>query len=251
VPALLRATAILETHGAAQAGEELLDRLIEEEPRHAPDILTARARIYTDTGDLPRALAVLDNAVAEYPDSVDLRYAKASFYEEAGRVGDALRELKALVKARPDDPTALNALGYTLADHSLDLARARKLIEVAHAAAPKNAAIMDSLGWVLFRQGHSALAETYLRTAYLDDRGGDIAAHLGEVLWQLGRTQDAERIWDEGSAADSGNRLLKETRGRFHPASPESPAPPLSPAAPALPAAPAAPATDRPAPTLD
>ena len=49
----------------------------------------------------------------------------------------------------------MNALGYTLADHSRDLARARKLIERAHAAAPKNAAILDSLGWVLFRQGRT------------------------------------------------------------------------------------------------
>jgi tetratricopeptide (TPR) repeat protein len=147
---------------------------------------------------------------------VDLRYAEASIYEETGRVPDALHELTALVNARPDDPAALNALGYTLADHSRQLARARELIERAYAAAPKNAAILDSLGWVLFRQGHSAEAETYLSAAYADDRGGDIAAHLGEVLWRLGRPADAERIWAEAGAIDRDNRLLKATRQRFH-----------------------------------
>jgi Flp pilus assembly protein TadD len=128
-----------------------------------------------------------------------------------------------LANARPDDPAALNALGYTLADHSRNLGRARELIERAYAAAPKNAAILDSLGWVLFRQGHSAEAETYLRAAYADDRGGDIAAHLGEVLWQMGRTDDAERIWSEASAADANNRLLKATRQRFHGTAPAPP----------------------------
>jgi tetratricopeptide (TPR) repeat protein len=224
VPALLRAAAILQTHGAADAAEELLDRLIEDEPQRAPEILTAHARIYADSGDVPRALAMLERGVAEYPDSVDLRYAMASTYEDQGRVSAALHELTGLVNARPDDPAALNALGYTLADHSRSLARARKLIERAYAAAPKNAAILDSLGWVLFRQGHSAEAEAYLRIAYADDRGGDIAAHLGEVLWRLGKPADAEHIWAEAGAADGDNRLLKETRQRLHATRQEAPA---------------------------
>jgi tetratricopeptide (TPR) repeat protein len=224
VPALLRATAILQTHGAAAAAEELLDRLIEDEPQRAPEILTARARMYADGGDAPRAFAVLERAVMEYPDNVDLRYAMASTYEEQGRVSDALRELSGVVKERPDDPAALNALGYTLADHSRKLRRARKMIETAYAAAPKNAAILDSMGWVLFRQGHTAEAQTYLSAAYADDRGGDIGAHLGEVLWQLGKPADAERIWSEASIADGENRLLKETRQRLDPT--WQPAPP-------------------------
>jgi tetratricopeptide (TPR) repeat protein len=224
LPALLRATTILQTHGASAVAEELLDRLIEDEPQRAPEILAARARIYADSGDAPRAIAVLEGGVKEYPDSVDLRYAVASIYDEQGRTPDALHELTDLANERPDDPAALNALGYTLADHSRNLARARELIERAYAAAPKNAAILDSLGWVLFRQGHSAEAEAYLRAAYADDRGGDIAAHLGEVLWHLGRPDDAERIWSEASAADGGNRLLKATRQRFHATA--QPAPP-------------------------
>jgi tetratricopeptide (TPR) repeat protein len=216
LPALLRATTLLQKHGAAGAADELLDRLVEDEPQRATEILAARARMYADGGDAPRAIAVLQRAVADYPDNVDLRYAVASIYEEQGRVPDALRELSNLLKTRPDDPAALNALGYTLADHSRELARARKLIETAHAAAPKNAAILDSLGWVLYRQGRGADAESYLRAAYADDRGGDIAAHLGEVLWQLGKTGEAEQVWSEAAVIDGDNRLLKATRERFH-----------------------------------
>jgi predicted Zn-dependent protease len=229
VPALLRATAILQTHGASAAAGELLDRLVEDEPQRAPEILTARARMYADGGELPQAFAVLEQGVVEYPDNVDLRYAMASTYEEQGRVSEALRELTDLVKARPDDPAALNALGYTLADHSRHLTRAHKLIERAYAAAPKNAAIRDSLGWVLYRQGHNAEAEVYLSAAYADDRSGDIAAHLGEVLWQLGKPADAERVWSEASILDGDNRLLKETRQRldanWRPAPAAQPAP--------------------------
>jgi tetratricopeptide (TPR) repeat protein len=216
LPALLRAAKLLQTHGAAAASEELLDRLIEDEPLRAPEILAARARIYADASDFPRAIAVLEQGITDYPDNVDLRYAMASTHEESGQLSAALHELRQLLEARPDDPAALNALGYTLADHSRELPRARQLIERAYAASPNNAAILDSLGWVLFRQGHDAEAEGYLRSAYDDDRGGDIAAHLGEVLWQLGKRADAERIWAQAGAIDRENRSLQETRRRLN-----------------------------------
>jgi tetratricopeptide (TPR) repeat protein len=215
VPALLRAAALLHTHGAAGAADELLDRLIEDEPQRAPEILTARARMYVQSSELPKAFAVLEKGALQYPDSVELHYATASVYEEQGRVSAALRELSLVVKARPNDPAALNALGFTLADHAKDLSRARKLIERAHAAAPKNAAILDSLGWVLFRQGRAIEALPYLNAAYSYDHDGDIAAHLGEVLWQTGRQDEAQRIWSEASALDSDNHLLKSTRHRL------------------------------------
>jgi tetratricopeptide (TPR) repeat protein len=216
VPALLRAATILRAHGAAPAAEELLDRLVEEVPARAPEILASRARIYADAGDAPQAQTLLAGAMQEYPDSVDLQYADASLLEERGNVAAALHELKRVARRRPDDPAALNAYGYTLADHNERLRRAHALIERAYASAPKNPAILDSFGWVLFRQGRGEDALAYLNAAYADDRGGDIAAHLGEVLWHLGRRADADRIWSEASRADADNALLKATRVRLH-----------------------------------
>jgi tetratricopeptide (TPR) repeat protein len=216
VAALLRAATILRAHGAAPASEELLDQLVEEEPQRAPEILAARARIYAEAGEMPRAVAVLDKGEMQYPDSVELRYAMASMSEEQGKVAAALHELKAVAALRPADPAALNAYGYTLADNNRQLRVARKLIEQAYAAAPKNAAILDSLGWVLFRQGHGDQALPYLNAAHADDRGGDIAAHLGEVLWRLGRRADAERVWSDASKVGEDNHLLKATRQRLH-----------------------------------
>jgi tetratricopeptide (TPR) repeat protein len=216
VPALLRAATILKNHGAAPAADELLDHLVTEAPQRAPEILAARARIDAESGDLTKAIAVLTRAATEYPDSVELRYAKASLSEEHGQVAAALRELKTVAALRPTDPAALNAYGYTLADNRRQLPVARRLIERAHAAAPKNASILDSLGWVLFRQGHSEEALPYLNAAYADDHDGDVAAHLGEVLWQLGRRSDAERIWSDANKAGSDNHLVNATRVRLH-----------------------------------
>jgi len=215
VAAVLRAAAILRAHGGAPAAEELLDQLLAEEPQRAPEILVARARIYADGGDAPLAMALLDQGLREYPDSMELHYARASMSEEHGRLAAALQELKAVVALRPADPAALNAYGYTLADNHRQLKRARELIERAHAAAPGSAAILDSLGWVLFRQGDGEQALPYLNAAYEDDHDGDVAAHLGEVLWQLGRRADAERVWSEANRGGADNHLVNATRLRL------------------------------------
>jgi tetratricopeptide (TPR) repeat protein len=216
VSALLQAAALLHAHGAAADADRLYDQLAQDEPERAPEILAARARVYAADGDASRALATLDHGLAEYPDSVELRYARASRYEDLGRSAAALRELDAIARQRPQDPAALNALGYTLADHSRQLPRARALIERAYVAAPKNAAFRDSMGWVMYRQGLLAEALPLLSSAYADEHDGDIAAHLGEVLWRLGKTADAERIWSQAIEADPANQLIKSTRLRLH-----------------------------------
>jgi tetratricopeptide (TPR) repeat protein len=214
--ALVRASTILQTHGAAAAAQEILDHLIEDQPARAPEVVAARAKIYADAGDPRQALAVLDRGLEQYPDSVDLRYAIATTDEESGHVAAALQELNQVLKQRPDDPAALNAYGYTLADHNRKLAQARVLIERAYAAAPRNAAILDSLGWVLYRQGHDDQALPYEAAAFAEDHGADIGAHYGEVLWHLGRHAEADRVWTEAVRVDSDNRLLNETRRRLH-----------------------------------
>jgi tetratricopeptide (TPR) repeat protein len=214
--ALVRASTILQTHGAAAAAQEILDHLVEDEPARAPEMVAARARIYSDAGDARQALAVLGRGREQYPDNIDLRYAVATTDEEAGNLGAALEELKEVLKLRPDDPAALNAYGYTLADHKLKLARARVLIERAYTAAPRNAAILDSFGWVLYRQGHAEQALPYLAAAHAEDHSADIGAHYGEVLWQAGRHAEADQVWDAAARTDSDTRLLNATRRRLH-----------------------------------
>ncbi len=215
IPAMLHAASILRTHGEAAEADELYAQLLSDEPHAAPEILAAHAELDAQAGDAAAAAALIAAALQQYPDSVELHYSRATLLEEGGDVDAALRELAALLKARPLDPAAQNALGYTLADHARQLPRARALIDQAYRFAPHSAAIRDSLGWVLFRQGHAAEALPVLTAAFADEPGGDVGAHLGEVLWVLGRQDEAEKVWARASTVDLDNRLLKATRQRL------------------------------------
>ena len=112
-------------------------------------------------------------------------------------------------------PAAIGGHGYTLVDRTDRIEEGLALIERALALRPDSAAIIDSHGWALFRLGRVEEAEAELRRAFELQPDPEIAAHLGEVLWKLGRHQDAKAIWDQGRELDPENRLLMRTVQRL------------------------------------
>jgi Flp pilus assembly protein TadD len=126
------------------------------------------------------------------------------------------KSMRRLIELRPDHAHAYNALGYSLADRSLRLPEARSLIEKALALLPDDAHIMDSMGWVMFRQNDMAGALKFLRKAYAVRREADIGAHLGEVLWITGQRDEARAIWREVKAREPDNTTLQETLSRLN-----------------------------------
>jgi len=75
--------------------------------------------------------------------------------------------------------------------------------------------IIDSMGWVAFRQGRLQEAEDFLRDALARDNNPEIAAHLGEVLWVSEQKEEALNIWNTALVTDPENEVLIETMQRF------------------------------------
>lgn len=123
--------------------------------------------------------------------------------------------LRQVIRLRPLDPQAYNALGYSMADRNVRLAEARELIEKAVELAPRDPFIRDSLGWVAFRQGRVSEALQLLESAFKSRPDAEIAAHLGEVLWQAGQQAAALDIWRQGLALNGENSTLRETLRRL------------------------------------
>ena len=109
----------------------------------------------------------------------------------------------------PDNVAALNALGYTLADRTTRYREALELIDRARVADPGNAAIIDSHGWVLYRLGRHEEALVELRRAFVLNKDAEVAAHVAEVLWVLGRRDEARQWFDTARRIDPVHRALK------------------------------------------
>ena len=178
-------------------------------------LVQAQAQAFRDGGNEAQAYAVLNGALTEQPDSTDLLYDVAMVAERLDRIDEAEQRLKRLVELKPNDAQALNALGYTLVDRTPRTTEGYALIEKAHQLAPRDPFILDSLGWALFRMGRLDEAEGFLKRALEQRPDAEIAAHLGEVLWQKGDRASALALWQAQLEANPDNAVLNETMRRL------------------------------------
>lgn len=199
------------------AGLAHLDEFARSHPQRGPEVVAARAGLATGMGDKDRALALLDAGLAQYPDSMDLRMARVFAYERMGKIDSAIRDLRGLLAERPGDAVVQNALGYTLADRNRQLDEAAALIGAALVQMPDSAAVLDSMGWVAFRQGRLQEAVGYLERARDLGEDVEIDLHLGEVQWALGDKAAARRTWQEALERRPDDARLKERMERAGP----------------------------------
>jgi predicted Zn-dependent protease len=209
------AARLLLKQGERQKAMQLLEDYAAKNPEEAVEIIAARGQLLAGQGLHDAAIADLDAALERYPGHPTLEYQRATVLERAGRKRQSVAAFKALARKRPDDPGIANALGFTLADHKAELARAEKLVRQALAVSPDNPAIQDSQAWVLFRRGKTQDAAVILERAYRNLRDPEIGAHYGEVLWTLGDQGRAHYIWQQALNVDPANSVLRGTIQRL------------------------------------
>jgi Flp pilus assembly protein TadD len=178
-------------------------------------LLVAEAQLLRDANRHRDAFDMLDQALAKEPEQPELLYDLALTAEKLERFDLLESHLRKLIAVKPDHAHAYNALGYSLADRNTRLPEARKLIEKALELSPEDYFILDSLGWVQFREGDLKGAARTLRRAYAGRPDAEIGAHLGEVLWQLGEREEAGRIWQESLKSSPENETLRKTLQRL------------------------------------
>lgn len=167
--------------------------------------------ILNRSGQYNASLNVLNSALKAYQDNTDLRYSRAMVAEKLGNLDQLEKDLGHIISLEPDNATALNALGYTLADKTSRLDEALALIEKASKLAPEDPAILDSLGWVYYRMGKLKEALTLLKQAFALFPDPEVAAHLGEVLWAMEDKTQAKDVWRKALDKTPDSEILKNT----------------------------------------
>jgi tetratricopeptide (TPR) repeat protein len=217
LPARMRiANAMAKQGKLAEARAYLRGVSAQGEPQRV-QLLVAEAQLLREANLHSEAFELLGQALQKSPDQPDLLYDHALTAEKLDRFDILESSLKRLIQIKPDHAHAYNALGYSFAERNLRLPEAKQLIEKALEIAPTDFFIIDSMGWVLYRMGDLQGAVRELRRAWDGRPDGEIGAHLGEVLWQLGDRDEARRIWQESLKAGPENDTLQKTLKRFAP----------------------------------
>jgi tetratricopeptide (TPR) repeat protein len=179
------------------------------------EILQIKAEVYVQAEKYKTGYETYTVALNLSPDNHDLRYGRAMLAEKIGRIDLLEEDLLIIIAANPKDNQALNALGYTLAEQTDRYQEAKKYIEQALAVDGEDIATLDSMGWVLHKLGNNEEAVKYLQKAYEKDADPEIAAHYGEVLWLLGETRKAEKVWKKALKEHPKHKILLATTSRY------------------------------------
>ena len=217
VAARSRAAALLLEKKERGEALTLLDDYVSEHPDRSFEMTITKAHLLAEHGESDAGIALLASALDRHPQHPALQYDRAVLLEQAGKAKESITALERLLSERAEDPTLLNALGYTMADHDIDLPRAESLIRKSLTVMPDNPAVLDSLGWVRFKRGDSKGALEHLQRAYTLAHDPEIAAHWGEALWKSGQQQEARRVWAGALARDPDSEELKATVARLIP----------------------------------
>ena len=215
LPAQARIAAMMVDQGRLKETQEYLERVRAENPGLSHQIIMVEGQLLSERGFEQEVFALLDDAIAQQADNVDLLYFRAMTGEKFDRMDILERDLKAIIELEPDNADALNALGYSLTDRTNRHEEALALIRRALAIKPNEAAFIDSMGWVLFRLEKLEEAVKYLRQALDLFPNDEVAAHLGEVLWNLGEKLEAGQVWEKALELKPDSEVLKQVINRL------------------------------------
>ena len=211
LPAQLRQADILIANGRADEASRRLAEARDAQPDYAIQLYLIEAETLANNDKTQSAWLVLQNAIKQNPDDLNLLYTRSMLAEKRNDLMQMEKDLRAILAREPDNAMALNALGYTLSDRTNRFEEARVLIERAHRINPEDPAVLDSLGWVNYRLGNLDDAERYLRSALERFPDHEVAAHLGEVLWANGKQREARRVWGAALQEQPDSPILRST----------------------------------------
>ncbi len=252
--ALVVAAALLERLGLYDLAGEAFARVPKDDPAYqaaeigridvlyrddrldaAIEAAQALARDFPDTwgvqdklGDILRVAEDMDGARAAYtraldlidadngPGRVSLYFARAITSHTLDDWPEAEADFRAALEIMPNNAGVLNYLGYSLVERGENLDEALDMIERAAAAQPDNGAIIDSLGWVLFKLGEYEEAVGYMEHAVtLEAVDPIVNDHLGDVYWAVGRKTEAHFQWKRALSFDPEPELAERIKRKL------------------------------------
>ncbi len=215
LPAQLKVAGLLIQHEDINAARDYLTHRRSEFPDFEAELVQLEIELLIKHDLHTDAYQLADEALKVSPDNINLLYSRGLLAEKMGNLAQLETDLRQIISLNPKNAEAINALGYTLADKTDRIDEALSLVQEALAISPNNPAIIDSLGWVYYRLGDLYKALELLQRAFNDFPDHEVAAHLGEVLWQLQRNEEAQSIWQQGLEQKPDSPIIKDTLQRF------------------------------------
>ncbi len=213
--ASLTAISVLMSQKKYKEAEERIGKVAKDFPKQKINTILLEAEIYNAEKKYQKAFDLLTVALKDYPDNKEILYTRALIAEKVDKLDVLESDLKKILAKTPDDANTLNALGYTLVDRTTRYEEAEKYLRKAIKLKPDEPVIMDSIGWLYFKQGKSVEALKHLRAAYSKQAESEIAAHLAEILLSMGKKEEAREVFEKAFSETPDDEYLLKVKHLF------------------------------------
>jgi tetratricopeptide (TPR) repeat protein len=192
----------LRHNGQTDQGIALLEEAVK---RHTDDPVAyiSLAQAYSEAERSAQAVKVLQDAQSKFPSHDGIAFELGTVFDKQKKFAEAESAFRQVLARDPENAIALNYLGYMLAERGERLDESVTYLKKALLVEPENPSYLDSLGWAYFKADKLDLAETNLKRAADQLKTNSvIQEHYGQVLFKLGRYDEAIAAWNRALAGD-------------------------------------------------
>ena len=227
--AVVHAAYLEKLNGDAPSAIKTVESGIKNKPDYA-QFYSLSASLLDDAKNYERALEILADGAKRFPDNAQIRYFLGSMQDRTGDFEAMVASMRRVLEIDRNHVQALNYLAYTFADKGTKLEEAESFARKALQLQPGDGYIMDTLGWILFKQGHFNDAIQMLETAIKRvPHEAVIAEHLGDAYYRVQLPEKAKRMYLRATEADASPENVRKLRSKIGAVDrPAAPSPELS-----------------------
>lgn len=212
---IIHAAFILKQSGKLSAASDVLEKGLDQKPEN-PQMFSLYAAIMDARNELDKALVRLEQGLERFPNQPQLLFYFGTINDKLGKKEIMLQSMKKVIELDPKHTQAFNYLAYTYAEEASNLSEAETLARKAHQLAPEDPFVMDTLGWVLFKQGRFKEAIPWLESAQTQQPAESVIAdHLGDAYIQHRLPEKAKQMYQRAMELEQDREKQKKIESKL------------------------------------
>ena len=213
--AMVHSAYILKNKGRTAEAIEVVENALKERKDQA-QLYAMYASLMDERGDYLKAQVMLTDAVQKFPENAQLRFYYGTLFDRMGKKDRVITEMKKVLELDPKHVQAMNYLAFTWAESNENLKEAELMARKALEVEPKDGYIMDTLGWILYKQGRFNDAVKVLEVAFKHQSSVSvIAEHLGDAYYKHQMVEKAKRMYIKAASLEPDNKKAESIKAKI------------------------------------